>query len=232
MCAQVTSSGIETSNTAIVGSPTMIKAVLWDFGGVILASPFDAFNAYEEANGLPDDFIRSVNTHDPDANAWALLERNDIGPGEFDALFATESEALGHRVPGADILALLSGAVRPEMVVALDAVIAAGYATACLTNNVVSDDTATQRRADVADVMAKFDHVVESSKVGVRKPERRFYEIACELLGVVPTECVFLDDLGINLKPARAMGMQTIKVASPEPALAELGALLDLPLST
>lgn len=208
----------------------MIKAVLWDFGGVILSSPFDAFNGYEAEHGLPTDFIRSVNTHHPDENAWALLERNDIDPTAFDALFATESEALGHRIPGADILALLSGSVRPEMVAALDAVIAAGYRTACLTNNVVSDDTGRTKRPDVAAVMEKFDEVVESSKVGVRKPEPRFYEIACELLGVEPSGCVFLDDLGINLKPARAMGMQTIKVGRPGPAIAELSEVLGLPL--
>ena len=205
-----------------------VEAVLWDFGGVILTSPFEAFNRYETAAELPTDFIRSVNAHRPDDNAWARLERNDIGPDEFDILFADESEARGHRVPGSDVLALLSGAVRPEMETALDRVIAAGYATACLTNNVVSDDTATQRRTDVAAVMTKFDHVVESSKVGVRKPETRFYEIACDLVGVRPEACVFLDDLGINLKPARAMGMQTIKVVAADQAisgfLASIGA--------
>jgi len=209
----------------------MIKAVLWDFGGVILSSPFDAFNDYEATHGLPTDFIRSVNTNNPDGNAWALLERNDIEPTEFDTLFATESEALGHRIPGADILALLSGSVRPEMVAALDAVIAAGYKTACLTNNVVSDDTGRTKRPDVAAVMSKFDEVVESSKVGVRKPEARFYEIACELLDVEPVDCVFLDDLGINLKPARAMGMATIKVGRPAPAIAELSEILGIALA-
>ena len=207
-----------------------VTAVLWDFGGVILTSPFDAFNRYEATEGLPTDFIRSVNSHAPDDNAWAKLERNDIGPDEFDTLFATESEALGHRIPGADVLALLSGGVRPEMETALDRVIEAGYATACLTNNVVSDDTATQRRPDVAQVMAKFDHVVESSKVGVRKPEPRFYEIACELVGAEPDACVFLDDLGINLKPARSMGMQTIKVVSAEQAIGDLEEILGIPL--
>ncbi|MFK7918903.1 MAG: HAD-IA family hydrolase [Ilumatobacter sp.] len=211
-------------------SETAIKAVLWDFGGVILSSPFEAFNRYESANALPADFIRAVNTANPDSNAWAKLERNDVSPHEFDELFAVESEALGHRVPGRDVLALLSGEVRSDMVTALDRVIAAGYATACLTNNVVSDDTATHARADVAAVMTKFDHVVESSKVGVRKPEPRFYEIACELVGVEPAECVFLDDLGINLKPAKAMGMTTIKVSGATEAIDALEQLLALSL--
>ncbi len=208
-----------------------IQAVLWDFGGVILSSPFEAFNTYEAEKGLPLDLIRRVNSTNPHSNAWALLERNDISPQEFDSLFATESEALGHRVPGADVLALLSGDVRPRMVQALDTVKSAGFKIACLTNNVVStEEPATERQAEVRTIMHKFDHVVESSKVGCRKPEPRFYEIACELLQVSPTECVFLDDLGINLKPAAAMGMRTIKVVNPDDALAELSGHLDLAL--
>ena len=208
-----------------------IRAVLWDFGGVILSSPFEAFNAYEARNGLPQDFIRGVNSRDPHSNAWAQLERNDITPQQFDELFATESERLGHRIAGGDILALLSGDVRPAMVAALDAVIAAGYLTACLTNNVVTQSPEpTPRQREVALIMEKFHHVVESSKVGCRKPEPRFYEIACELLQVEPTECVFLDDLGINLKPAAAMGMRTIKVFHPTDALNELSGHLDLTL--
>jgi putative hydrolase of the HAD superfamily len=208
-----------------------IQAVLWDFGGVILSSPFEAFNTYEAQKGLPTDLIRRVNSTNPHTNAWALLERNDISPQEFDQLFATESEALGHRVPGADVLALLSGEIRPRMVQALDTVKAAGFKIACLTNNVVStEEPATERQAQVRTIMHKFDHVVESSKVGCRKPEPRFYEIACELLNVSPNECVFLDDLGINLKPAAAMGMRTIKVVNPDDALAELSGHLDLVL--
>jgi putative hydrolase of the HAD superfamily len=205
------------------------RAVFWDFGGVILSSPFDAFNEYERSNGLPTDFIRSVNARDPDTNAWALIERQQVDADEFDGLFAEESAALGHRVPGRDVLAMLSGALRPEMVIALDRVIAAGYITACLTNNVRNPDPRSSR-PEVDAVMAKFHHVVESSKVGCRKPESRFYEIACELAGVEPNECVFLDDLGINLKPARAMGMTTIKVLSADQAISDLGAVLDLDL--
>jgi putative hydrolase of the HAD superfamily len=202
---------------------------LWDFGGVILSSPFEAFNRYESEKGLPLDIIRTVNSTNPDSNAWALLERSDISPAEFDSQFASESEALGHRIPGADVLSLLSGDVRPTMVAALDHVIASGFLTACLTNNVVvTTPDPTPRQAEVAAIMKKFNHVVESSKVGCRKPEPRFYEIACELLNVSPTECVFLDDLGINLKPAAAMGMRTIKVGKPDIALEELSGHIGL----
>jgi putative hydrolase of the HAD superfamily len=210
----------------------MFSAVLWDFGGVILSSPFEAFNRYEVERGLPVDFIRTVNATNPDENAWARLERNELSPDGFDAAFAADSEALGHRIPGADVLALLAGDVRPEMVAALDRVRAEGYRTACLTNNVAPSDhhvTGPDERAEVIrSIMDRFDAVVESSKVGVRKPEPRFYEIACELLGVTPEQCVFLDDLGINLKPAAAMGMRTIKVLSAEQALADLGTALGL----
>jgi len=207
-----------------------LRAVLWDFGGVILTSPFEAFRRYESAVGLPQDFIRTINSTNPHSNAWALLERSDISTKEFDELFAQESSARGHRVPGADVLALLSGDIRPNMVAALDAVIAAGFKTACLTNNMVttSDNTVSnsessnERASALTAVMNRFDVIVESSKVGVRKPEPRFYEIACEMLDVAPGECVFLDDLGINLKPAAAMGMRTIKVVDPVDAISQL----------
>ena len=210
----------------------MKKAVLWDFGGVILSSPFEAFNRYEAEHGLPQDFIRSTNAENPQHNAWAQLERNDITPARFDQVFAEESFKRGYRVNGRDVLALLSGTIRPDMVALLDRVILAGFRTACLTNNVLVDQPAPsvdpRRATDIAAIMARFEFVVESSKVGVRKPEPRFYEIACELLKVEPHECVFLDDLGINLKPAAAMGMSTIKVRSSTQAIAELSALLDL----
>lgn len=209
-----------------------IRAVLWDFGGVILSSPFEAFNRYESERQLPPDIIRTINAQNPDSNAWALLERNDISPSQFDALFAAEAKEMGHHIPGADVLALLSGDVRQHMVDALDSVIAAGFLTACLTNNVVSETPdPTPKQAQVRDIMARFHHVVESSKVGCRKPEPRFYEIACELLGVEPTECVFLDDLGINLKPAASMGMRTIKVGDPHVALQELTDLIGVQFS-
>jgi putative hydrolase of the HAD superfamily len=211
----------------------VIKAVLWDFGGVILSSPFEAFRHYEAARGLPSDFIRTVNTAEPHANAWARLERSEISAEQFDSEFARESAALGHEVRGAELLELLAGDVREEMVTAIDRVKAAGLATACLTNNVAGGDVSVDGavRPDVAGVMARFDLVLESSKLGVRKPEPAFYMLACERLGVTPDECVFLDDLGVNLKPAREMGMTTIKVGDPAVALAELGRVLSLDLT-
>jgi putative hydrolase of the HAD superfamily len=210
----------------------MIRAVLWDFGGVILSSPFEAFRRYEDARGLPPGFIRRVNAADPHANAWARLERSEITAAEFDDAFARESAASGHEVRGAELLGLLVGEVRAEMVTALDRVKAAGLATACLTNNIAANGSSPYAdRPDVAAVMARFDVVLESSRLGLRKPEPAFYLLACERLGVVPADCVFLDDLGVNLKPARAMGMTTIKVDDPAVAIAELGAVLGLDLS-
>jgi putative hydrolase of the HAD superfamily len=207
----------------------VFEAVFFDFGGVIVSSPFEAFNEYELANGLPTDFIRRVNSVNTDANAWALLERNEVSPEEFDHIFADESHQLGHRIPGSVVLALIYGAERPEMVAALDVLKAEGFVLACLTNNVIANRHSDERASAVAPILRRFDHVIESSKVGVRKPERRFYEIACKRAGVAPTSCVFLDDLGINLKTAKQMGMATIKVTSGPQALAELAALLNLP---
>ncbi len=215
----------------------MRTAVFWDFGGVILSSPFEAFNRYEARHGIARDFIRRVNATNPDTNAWARLERSEIDATVFDEAFAAESAALGHRIPGSDVLAQLKGEIRPAMVEALRRIKAAGLAQACLTNNVVGGDGVTpqadsERERAIAQIMATFDAVVESSKVGHRKPETRFYEIACELVGVAPDQVVFLDDLGINLKPAAAMGMHTIKVTDPTAALGELGAAIGLDLLT
>ena len=208
----------------------MKKAVLWDFGGVILSSPFEAFRRYESEHGLPMDFIRGVNAINPHSNAWALMERSEITPDQFDELFAKEARALGHHVRGADVLSLLAGDVRLVMVELLDRVKDAGLLVACLTNNIVDSTNSAEdgRAVQIADIMSRFDVIVESSKVGVRKPEQRFYQIACELLGVEPADCVFLDDLGINLKPAAAMGMTTIKVTSAGQAIADLNAILGL----
>ncbi len=208
-----------------------IRAVLFDFGGVILSSPFEAFARFERERGLPDGFLRSVNATNPDTNAWARLERSELGLDEFGDAFADESEALGHRVDGREVLGLLMGDLRPAMVEALRRCHARpGLATGLLTNNFVLSDGHVDREHEMHEVLSLFDVVVESSRVGVRKPDPRFYELACQQLGIEPHEAVFLDDLGVNLKPARAMGMATIKVVDPDDALADLEAVLGFPL--
>ena len=208
----------------------MVTAVLWDFGGVILSSPFDAFNEYEAANGIPKDFIRGINAVNPDTNAWAKFERSEIDFEGFDRLFHEESSARGHPVRGAVVAELIKGKLRPRMVEALRRC-ADRLRVGCITNN-VADPTARdpQEHDAIAEVMGMFEIVVESSKVGMRKPDPKIYLHACELLGVQPSESAYLDDLGINLKPARALGMHTIKVIDPDVALAELEAVVGFPL--
>ena len=211
-----------------------IKAVLWDFGGVISTSPFDAFRRFEQERGLPRDFLRLVNSTNSHGNAWACFERGEIDAAVFGERFCAEAKALGQDVHGRDILPLIAGEIRPRMVDALKKV-KTRYRIACLTNNMPhghgpSMTGSPDRAKAVAEVIALFDIVVESSKAGVRKPEPAFYQRACELLGIQPREAVFLDDLGINLKPAAAMGMTTIKVTDPDMALADLGRILGMEL--
>lgn len=211
----------------------MIEAILWDFGGVLTTSPFEAFNRYEAARGIPRDFIRTINATNPEDNAWARFESSSISLEEFDRAFAGESEAAGHRIMGSEVVALLSGDIRPRMVAALEHC-KEHFQVACITNNVKSGtgpgmarDAA--RAGAVQEVMALFDLVVESSVEGIRKPNPRIYELTCERLGVIPERAVFLDDLGINLKPARALGMQTIKVLGEDQAIDELYEVTGLP---
>ncbi len=212
----------------------MIEAVIWDFGGVLTSSPFEAFNRYEAERGLPHNFIRGINATNPDTNAWALFERSECSLDEFDELFAKESEAKGALVRGRDVVELLSGDIRPEMVEALR-LCKARVPVGCITNNVSAGSGAGMARSEakaamVGEIMSLFDHVIESSKVGIRKPDPRIYAMACEALGVTPGGSVYLDDLGINLKPAAALGMKTIKVLNAEQALADLETAVGFPV--
>ena len=207
-------------------------AVLWDFGGVITSSPFDAFNRFETERGIPRDFIRGVNARNHETNAWAQFESSRITVDEFDELFGTETAAAGHAIRGRGMIALLDGEIRPRMVAVLERC-KRDYTIGCLTNNADAGKGAgmatTDDQADhVKQVMQLFDHVVESSKEGMRKPDPRIYQLACERLRVEPQDVVYLDDLGINLKPARAMGMTTIKVVSEAQAIDELERILGI----
>jgi putative hydrolase of the HAD superfamily len=203
-----------------------VEAVIWDFGGVFTSSPFEAFNRFEAEKGLPKDLIRRVNATNHHDNAWALFERNEVDTDRFDQLFLDESTALGHPVRGRDVLPLLSGAVRPRMVAALKTC-KQHFKVGCITNNVVSihspgQDEIQRAAGAMGLIMPLFDAIIESSKAGVRKPDPKIYQMMCDLLAVKPGACVYLDDLGINCKPAAALGMTAIKVVDVDQTLAEL----------
>lgn len=210
------------------------KAILWDFGGVLTSSPFDSFARFEAAHGLPIDFLRGVNARNHETNAWALFESSQVSLDEFDRLFEEESRALGHAVKGRAVLDLLGGDVRPRMVEVLKRC-KQDYHVCCLTNNVNMGEGpgmwgTPARAAQVAEVMTLFHQVIESSKIGMRKPDPRIYTYACERMNVAPDEVLYLDDLGVNLKPAKAIGMRTIKVTGEAQAIADLSAALGIEL--
>ena len=209
-----------------------VEAVIWDFGGVFTSSPFEAFNKLEAELGAPKDHIRRVNATNHHENAWAKFERNEIDTAQFDQLFLEESTALGFPIRGADVLPKLSGELRPRMVAALKSC-KARFKVGCITNNVVSmhspgQDEIQRAAGAMGVVMPLFDAIIESSKAGVRKPDPRIYEMMCDLLAVKPQACVYLDDLGINCKPAAQLGMKAIKVVDVDQTLAELSAATGL----
>ena len=200
------------------------KAIIWDFGGVITSSPFEAFNEFEEANSLPKDIIRTINSENPDMNAWAQFESNSITIDQFNDLFLKEAKAKGFDIKGRDIIKLLKGSIRENMVSFLRE-LKSDFKLGCITNNVKSS---SQENTDneTEEVMSIFDHLIESSIVGIRKPNPEIYMMSCDALNVSPDQCIYLDDLGINLKPARELGMTTIKVIQPEDAIQEVRNLL------
>ena len=201
-----------------------VRAALFDFGGVVTTSPFESFARYERDLGLPVDFIRTLNATNPDTNAWAQLERNTVDLERFCELYEAEALAAGHAIVAREVLECLGGDIRDEMVTAIKRC-KQRLTTGCITNNIASMTEAEDGRLGWHAVVALdelFDVVIESSRVGVRKPDPKIYELVCEAMGVEPSEVVFLDDLGVNLKPAAAMGMTTIKVVDATRAIAEL----------
>lgn len=199
--------------------------MFFDLGGVLFTSPFRRFREYELDRGLPEGFLVRVNSTDPSGNALARLERGEIDLDEFDVLYARESAALGHEVPGRVLLQLIVGAPIPRMLRAVEKV-SERFKTGLLTNDFPFLDGESSLR----ELEGMFDVVVRSSRVGLRKPDPDFYLLACEMAEVRPTEVVFLDDIGVNLKAARALGMRTIKVADPDEALEELSRVLGIEL--
>ena len=205
------------------------SSIFWDFGGVITSSPFEAFNLFEKENNIPLDFIRKVNSTNPFNNAWAQLEESKISLKEFDLLFAKESKQLGREILGREVLSLLQGTIRPRIVAAIKKFKELGFLQACLTNNFDSGDRDISALDDKNDerlkIMDLFDFVIESKEVGVRKPSDEFYKLALTITKAIPEKTIFLDDLGINLKPAKLLKISTIKVVSEQQALDELSDL-------
>ncbi len=209
--------------------------MLFDFGGVITSSPFEAFNRLESAAEVPLNTIRTINATNPDTNAWAKLERSEVEVADFVSLFEAEAAALGYELSGLAVLDCLSGDIRPQMVYALDLLVEGGCRIGCITNNVrkgrgpamsQSDEAASQ----VVAVMNKFEEVVQSSKEGLRKPDPRIYQLALTRMGLEANQTAYLDDLGVNCKPARDLGMSTIKVTDPDEALDQLEQLVGFAL--
>lgn len=216
------------------------RAVIFDLGGVVFPSPFDVFAAYERDHGLPDRFIRGVVAASADHGAWARLERSELTIEEFGVEFSAECAAAGGTVDAVELMREIGRGFepRPAMVAAIATIRDHELKVAALTNNWASSPSENQSASGTARGSApqafghlgSFDVVVESAVEGLRKPDPRIYALVCERLDISPSEAVFLDDLGVNLKPARAIGMTTIKVNDPDAALAELENVLGFSL--
>ena len=202
------------------------KAVLFDLGGVVLGSPLHAIARYERKRGVPAGFVNRVVLSSGSRGAWSCLERGDLSLQEFHTAFDAECSAAGQAIDARALMerVQMASEPRPLMLEAIRRIRARGLSTGAITNNWVSEGEGTR------ELRPNFDAFVESCVTGVRKPDPRIYRIACEGLGIDPAQAVFLDDIGANLKPARALGMTTIKVDDPVIALRELGSALELEL--
>lgn len=208
----------------------MIKAVVFDLGGVVFPSPIDAFRVYERERGLPDRFLSEVVLRDPEHGAWSRLERGELRLDEFCSAFEAECHAAGVEIDAAELMEFVGQGFAPrrEMITAIESIRAHGLRTGALTNNWAESEPGLEPSR--SELRNWFDVVVESAVEGMRKPDPRIYQLVCERLDVALDEAVFLDDLGANLKPARALGMTTIKVADPAAALDDLAGVLGFPL--
>jgi epoxide hydrolase-like predicted phosphatase len=206
------------------------RAVIFDLGGVVLDSPLHAIARYERAIGVPEGHINRVVVATGPEGAWSRLERGEVAMDAFLRDFDQECADAGHAISAAEMMARIgeSSAPRPAMLGAIRRLRGHGLRVAALTNNWANEAPTRPAHADLRDLFHVF---VESSVVGLRKPDPRIYQHTCEALEVQPAESVFLDDIGRNLKSARALGMHTIKVESPERALEELATAVDLDLS-
>jgi putative hydrolase of the HAD superfamily len=204
-----------------------VRAVIFDLGGVVVDSPLHAINRYERELGIPEGVVNRVVVDTGPQGAWSRLERGEVSMEAFHRDFEAEVRAAGHAISAATMMARIAECgPRPAMIEAIRRIRGRGLRAGALTNN-----WANERGEPTHDLRDLFDAFIESSKVGLRKPDPLIYHLACDTLGVAPAEAVFLDDIGRNLKAARELGMRTIKVDAPGPALAELAGHLGFTLS-
>ena len=206
-----------------------IAAVVFDLGGVVMESPLHAIARYERDHGLPSNAVNRAILAAGDAGAWSRLERGELAVVDFFPVFEADCRAHGVELSGARVMDYIREAAtpRPAMIEAIRRIRARDLRVAALTNNWVTSEVRPERAA-----LRELFHVfIESSVVGMRKPDPRIYELTCRELGVEPARTAFLDDIGRNLKAARALGMTTIKVEDPGVALRELGAVLGFALA-
>ena len=202
------------------------RAVLFDLGGVVFGSPLHAIAAYELELGVPAGLVNRVVVGGGETGAWHRLERGELDLEGFFPLFDSECAAAGGAISTRAMMARVDAATlpRPEMLEAIRRLRTQGLLVGAITNNWLSPDEGTRS------IRAEFDAFLESAKLGIRKPDPRIYRAACEALAIEPVDAVFLDDIGLNLKAARELGMRTIKVVEPSAALAELETVVGFPL--
>jgi epoxide hydrolase-like predicted phosphatase len=204
----------------------ILKAVIFDLGGVVFPSPFEAFDQYDHGDNLAKGTMRALIRRSSEEGAWAALERGELGMDDFFVALEAEATLAGFKLDARRLMGLIGSSLgpRPEMQRAIECIRAKGLLTAALTNNWADEERRSTPHA--LEGSGLFDVIVESAREGLRKPDPRIYALALARLNVLASEAVFLDDLGINLKPAREMGMTTIKVVDPKRALAELESVL------
>jgi putative hydrolase of the HAD superfamily len=201
--------------------------LLIDWGGVMTTNLFHSFGAFCETEGLVPDRLREAFRHDEETrDALIAFEEGRMN----DDLFASHlARALGlpHERAEGLIDRMMAGAtVEADMVDMVRAARAAGIATGLVSNSW----GVARYPLDLVDEL--FDGIVISGHEGFRKPDERMYTLGAERIGLAPEACVFVDDLSFNLKPPRALGMATVLHTEPAATIAELEAILGVPLRT
>jgi putative hydrolase of the HAD superfamily len=199
------------------------NALLLDFGGVVTTDFFASLGAHCERLGLPHDRFRDLVTADPvGRELYHQVERGELGQTEFErgiaGLLGVEADGL--------VRGLLAD-LRPDplMTQAVTRARAAGIRAGVITN---SWGTSPYDPYAAYELGKRFDAVVISSEVGIRKPDPAIYRLAAHKLGVTPEACVFIDDMAINLRPAQEVGMAAIHHVDAVSTLRELKSLFGL----